>query len=576
MAPTRLDLSVLPPLEDIKPGSILKLKKAELLSVALALNLTLPADINKINVDELKKMIPEALKVSTDVRFLKFSVHRPNTTGGAAIKNSVDKSKEDDVANKEDIPPSGANLKLLEGKAKSDPPAQHRRLANDKKPKELVKEPSSPLTSSQASEEEDADFNKPSSPVNDIPPQKGEVFDFNIKVNFAGVGTPSREVWILPNQRAKIPVSKEADGRYTTFLTKLVPAALVQFSPAKGEREYRLSIMGASGGTYQLGTMDQFLTGKFHGVLELPEANSCTLSLEGAVLICDLILTAKKLEAKPTQIMPQMKPLDIARGRVKAKGKVDVEDSDDDGHDWPNNEKDMPFRMFLNTELGGKPNGYGQELKTAGEMLVRFNDFTNAVATCEASWKSYTKGIPYRVPSEYANNADEAVRQYTNRPFKKADIERTLFVGHTIASRDRDLFKSKDLPYDPVLKRWVEGDPEVAFTDKKRFSAMTRKQFLAHLADCKDTKLEGDRHRAREERRVKAGKNRGTKKRPEPEPEYDNGSESSEPLDSEEERQARHLYKKIRLREQGKASKGRDEPGPSRKKALNSDHMDTD
>ncbi|KAJ6459756.1 hypothetical protein DFH09DRAFT_1115038 [Mycena vulgaris] len=532
MAPTRLDLSVLPPLEDIKPGSILKLKKAELLSVALALNLTLPADINKINVDELKKMIPEALKVSTDVRFLKFSVHRPNTTGGAAIKN------------RGYSPVRARRSQIL---LRSTDAWQ-----TDKKPKELVKEPSSPLTSSQASEEKDADFNKPSSPVNDIPPQKGEVFDFNIKVNFAGVGTPSREVWILPNQRAKIPVSKEADGRYTTFLTKLVPAALVQFSPAKGEREYRLSIMGASGGTYQLGTMDQFLTGKFHGVLELPEANSCTLSLEGAVLICDLILTAKKLEAKPTQIMPQMKPLDIARGRVKAKGKVDVEDSDDDGHDWPNNEKDMPFRTFLNTELGGKPNGYGQELKNRCEL------------------KSYTKGIPYRVPSEYANNADEAVRQYANRPFKKADIERALFVGHTIASRDRDLFKSKD------LSRWVEGDPEVAFTDKKRFSAMTRKQFLAHLADCKDTKLEGDRHRAREERRVKAGKNRGTKKRPEPEPESDNGSESSEPLDSEEERQARHLYKKIKLREQGKASKGRDEPGPSRKKALNSDHMDTD
>lgn len=134
------------------------------------------------------------------------------------------------------------------------------------------------------------------------------------KVNFLGVETSSHEVWILRSQRDSTTVLKGLDGKYTTSLKRLVPAALVQFSPAKGicglspalsklsnfalgERQYTLSITGSTGNPYGLGTMEQFLSGHFPEVLDLVEADTCTLSPDESdpgVLICHLMLKAKK------------------------------------------------------------------------------------------------------------------------------------------------------------------------------------------------------------------------------------------------------------------------------------------
>ncbi|KAJ7802906.1 hypothetical protein B0H13DRAFT_1931645, partial [Mycena leptocephala] len=211
----------------------------DLLAIAIALKLLQPDEINKKNntVTALKKAVLGALQTTSDTRFLKFTVHRPATTGGAAVKTSADKSKEDGAAQKKDIFPSGAHLKLLTGNINTDPPPQHRHLYNSKEPdgqkEEGRKDLGHTTSDSSLTASEDEEIAKPSGPAspagNILHHTEGEVSTLSIKVSFSGVGTGPREVWILPSQRDVITVFKGVDGKYATSLKNLVPAALVQF-----------------------------------------------------------------------------------------------------------------------------------------------------------------------------------------------------------------------------------------------------------------------------------------------------------------------------------------------------------
>ncbi|KAJ7932909.1 hypothetical protein B0H13DRAFT_2307192 [Mycena leptocephala] len=537
MPPTIYNLSDLPTLDEIKQGSVNSLAKKDLLAIAIALKLLQPNEINNKNntVTALKKAVLGALQTTSDTRFLKFTVHRPATTGGAAVKTSADKSKEDGAAQKKDLVPSG----------------------------------------------EDEEIDKPSGPAppagNILHHTEGEVSTLSIKVSFSGVGTGSRDVWILPSQRDAITVFKGADGKYTTSLKNLVPAALVQFSPVKGERYYKLSIIGSSGYPYTLGTMDQFLTGQFHENLELAEANTCTLRLDASgtreVLICDLVLEAKGSD-NVAVIQPAMKPLEIAQGRAmsqvkkkKTKGKTTF-DSDEE-EDWPNALNDKPFQKFLCGILDGKIEGY-TELKTIGEMRERYLTLTRAVKFLE-NWKSTTRGIPWRVPEDYKDDSDETVRQYANRPFNKAVVESALDIKKTIASRDREVFENPDLPYDPRLKKWAEDDGEdMDDKHKRKYAAMTRRQFFEHLEDCKKTRLAEDADRANERSKAKGKRRRS----PDEDADVSDAGTSSE-LDSETEKLLQRALKKARKMKRAKDGQGLAGPSHRRKARLTSNELDT-
>ncbi|KAJ7857010.1 hypothetical protein B0H13DRAFT_2283366 [Mycena leptocephala] len=565
MPPTIYNLSDLPTLDEIKQGPVNSLGKKDLLAIAIALKLLQPNEINNKNntVTALKKAVLGALQTTSDTRFLEFTVHRPATTGGAAVKTSADKSKEDGAAQKKDLVPSGAHLKLLTGNIKTDPPPNTDTYSS--------------LTAS-----EDEEINKPSGPAppagNILHHTEGEVSTLSIKVSFSGVGTGSRDVWILPSQRDAITVFKGADGKYTTSLKNLVPAALVQFSPVKGERYYKLSIIGSSGYPYTLGTMDQFLTGQFHENLELAEANTCTLRLDASgareVLICDLVLEAKGSD-NLAEIQPAMKPLEIAQGRArsqvkkkKTKGKTTF-DSDEE-EDWPNALNDKPFQKFLCGILDGKIEGY-TELKTIGEMRERYLTLTRAVKFLDQNWKSTTRGIPWRVPEDYKDDSDETVRQYANRPFNKAVVESALDIKKTIASRDREVFENPDLPYDPRLKKWAEDDGEdMDDKHKRKYAAMTRRQFFEHLEDCKKTRLAEDENRANERSKAKGKHRRSTDE----DADVSDAGTSSE-LDSETEKLLQRALKKARKMKRAKDGQGLAGPSHRRKARLTSNELDT-
>ncbi|KAJ7148040.1 hypothetical protein C8R43DRAFT_1108102 [Mycena crocata] len=594
MAPSRHERNNLPPFAEIRGGSIAALRKGDLLSVAIELGLPLPEDINKATVPELKNAITAALatpQVASDNRFLKFIVYRTKTTGGAAIKNSVEKAREDAAAQKEDVAPTGAHLTLLEGKSTSDPAPQHRRLLQDgdgaggqaerrkfisvygREGTEIMfPEPSSPLTeaSSQVSDKLVNSNVKPSSPPKqaslDLPSQ--DEVNLPVKVHFTGIGTSSREVYILPSVRQDIVIYKAPDGTYTTSLKKLIPAVIVQFSSATDQSEYKISITGTTGSPLFLGTIGQFKSGDLHPVLELSQADTCTLEAEGSVLVCNLLLERRAAtvtnENRPTQILPKMKPLEIANARPKSKTKrkTDVDHSDND-HDWPENMTDRSFLAFLNRELRGKENGYGASLSTAGEMLVRWRDLTSAVAICNESWKSYNKGSPYCVPAEYKDRDDESVHQYANRPFTKAHLVKALKIGSSITTLDKDMFENPGLQFAPLARRWVDQDPELTVEENKRFSKMSRNDFLAYIQERKDRETGKQRENAaRESKKTKRVR------RSQPDDESD-----SSIMDSEEERRVKRKLKKAH-KARKEALEGVAGPSSHKSRRATSEHLD--
>ncbi|KAJ7087721.1 hypothetical protein C8R43DRAFT_307901 [Mycena crocata] len=576
MPPKRIKPEDIPTLESIKAGSISALTKRDLVAIALALDIIQLENINKENVPEIKASIIAALrspKFCNDERFLKFSVYRPSTTGGASLRSSADKAKEDAAAQKEDVVPTGANMTLFEQKAKADPPPQHRRLVQleggDIKENEgkTKSPPSSPLSAVTGSDNEEhtvvtlvsAAIKPASSTFNRAPPPETEISDLSIKVIFNGIGTTTREAWVTPIHRKDIVVYKTPDGKYTTFLDKVLLAGVSNLSPGK-ELKWKLSIAGTSG-PYGVGTLENYSTGNLPAVLALPEANICFLSLkpDTNLLHCEVFLEARRTEQPSLKDQPKLKPLDLARARAKATendGPDDGDDPSDDGDDWPDNLKDPDFLKFLNAQLGGKPDGYGRALTNVGQMLVRYKDLTNAVATCDEGWKSHTAGFPWRVPSRYAQDPDASVRQFTNRPFKKADLERAFQIGHTIASKDRELFTHKHLGCAPLAQEWIDGtlnDP----AKQAKFVKMTRTEYVTYLQECRDDAVaEMDRKRRLE---IKA-KRRQSK--------AEAGSDSS---GTDEEKTLRRKLKKIKLKKEAAEVEA---AGSSRKARLNSNELD--
>ncbi|KAJ7046258.1 hypothetical protein C8F04DRAFT_1248510 [Mycena alexandri] len=322
----------------------------------------------------------------------------------------------------------------------------------------------------------------PSPPPQVLPPapiNKGDISDLQIKVNFLGNGTASREAWVLPAQRKNDLVFKDADNNHTTSLKQVVPA---------------LSIIGTTGNPYTIGTIDQFLTGNFHDVLALKEADTCALNLDptSKYLVLELLLEAKKND-RETTILPHMKPLEVVNERIKRldktkgrgkRGKMSIKVDDNEEHEWPENLTDKDFMAFLCSVLDGSADGY-PGLKNLGEFRGRYLTLINGVKFLDENWKSSTRGIPWRVPQEYKDHENVEFCQYAGRPLVKKDVEHALDIGHTIAGRDRDIFEHADLQYDPLIQQWTQGDNADAIPskDRRRFSAMTRKQFFAHLED---------------------------------------------------------------------------------------------
>ncbi|KAF7333802.1 hypothetical protein MVEN_02337000 [Mycena venus] len=531
--PPRIDPNALPAVEQIKGGSVSTLNKAELFSIAKELKLPLPDDPKDIVGKVLKAKVSTALKspqFANDPRFQKFKSYRPQTTGGAAIKNSADKDKLDLAASqKQDAAPSGAHGKLLQKAVKSDPAPQFRLLGVTKPDTgtdhvDTASESSLSPVPSLSSDEKDQP-NKPLSQaaVNPLASyalvQKDEVeYGLPISVEFQGVD--SQTVWISPFHRDSIPVFKAEDGTFSTSLKKLLPLALTQISPVKGDRYTKISVALDRGGTLILGTTHDFRNGNFPDFLALAEADYCQLHREPKKLHCHFLLRPGKPLSVNPGLSSKIKPLELARSRPKAttptkrKRHVPGVDSDQE-HDWADNENDKSFLDFMNEFLGGRQGGYpqGDEI---GTRLERWSDRERVIEYCDENYKMTGKGKPYRIPAEVKNHENEAYHQYAGRPFTKKCITLALGVGNGTVTADRKLFTNPDIPCDADAERWVKGelDNKVAHDRalKAKFDKMSARQWEDHVLEAKKAKLAADAAAEKERSRAAAQRKKEKKR----------------------------------------------------------------
>ncbi|KAK6997407.1 hypothetical protein R3P38DRAFT_3623362 [Favolaschia claudopus] len=557
--PPRIDLTALPPFEGIPGGPINNLPKPQLFSIARELGMTLPAKDTDITVKDLKSNIQTALaKVPNDTRFHEFSVHRPATTGGAALKNTAHKDKQDRIAENEkpDVVPSGAHKKLLQGGVKSDPSPRYNHLNNpDARHKEdgnsgednddkssllssvmsdVEEVPKPPIKKAEPKRTENNNPNKPPSKIvpttlsfyNPLGPNEDGA-GLLIAVEFQGI--QGSKVWV---DTAGLQLVKGGDGGIYVSLRALIPKALAQLSPSKDpayplRKLYLLSDLSST----SLGTIEDHTSrdGKIPAFLELPQADYYHLERQFTHFICRIIWkdgdVAPAIHSKPVQplilpgsaapstlIRPQDKPWEMAKERPKTsqkrvKGKkrfIPGQADDSDSEDWPDNQTDTGFLSYLNKVAGGRPNGYKKSLDTMGERLEHWNDIKRAVKLCD---EKFTPGNPYRIGADVKDDSVEAYRQYARRPFTKKNLYTALGVGTSTISSDKSFIEHKALPYDPLAVRWVQGDPTLDATTKAQFDLMSSKEWSNHLEEAKQDKLEAD-----EEAAQKASKGKGKEK----------------------------------------------------------------
>ncbi|KAK7015384.1 hypothetical protein R3P38DRAFT_2637364 [Favolaschia claudopus] len=584
--PPRIDLTALPPFEGIPGGPINNLPKPQLFSIARELGMTLPAKDTDITVKDLKSNIQTALvKVPNDTRFHKFTVHRPATTGGAALKNSAHKDKQDRIAENEkpDVVPSGAHKKLLQGGVKSDPSPRYNHLNNpdvrhkeDGNSAEDNDVPKPPIKKAEPKRTENNNPNKPPSKI--VPTTLSFYNPLGLNHNEDGAGLPiavefqgiqGSKVWV---DTAGLQLVKGGDGGIYVSLRALISKALAQLSPSR-DPAYplrKLYLLSDSSST-SLGTIEDHTSadGKIPAFLNLPQADYYRLERQYTHFICYIIW---KDGDPSTSIRPQDKPYDMAKERPKttrknAKGNkrfIPGQADDSDSEDWPDNKTDKGFLSYLNKAIDGRPNGYKKSLDTMGERLERWNDKERAIKLCD---EKYTPGNPYRIGAEVKDDPNEAYHQYARRPFTKKDIYTSLGIGTTTISNDKSLIEHKALPYDPLAMRWVQGDLTLdEATIKAKFDSMSSKEWCNHLEEAKQDKLEAD-----EEAAQRASKGKGKEKagRKRSHRAVASGS-SSDNVDTEKE--AERLRERLRQIESA-AGKTRKR---SRKAAVDSDNLDSD
>ncbi|KAJ7783376.1 hypothetical protein B0H14DRAFT_3585124 [Mycena olivaceomarginata] len=137
-----------PTLDEISRGPINTSRTLiELLVIAGALGIATDKQRKADLISAIKSKFENDPALGQQDMFIKFNNYRPSEIQGKKndknAQNSADKAAQDTLAAKQDLPATGANLKLLAGGAKSDPPLQHQRL-------------SSPVPKKDAEEEEDA------------------------------------------------------------------------------------------------------------------------------------------------------------------------------------------------------------------------------------------------------------------------------------------------------------------------------------------------------------------------------------------------------------------------------------
>ncbi|KAK6966552.1 hypothetical protein R3P38DRAFT_2754619 [Favolaschia claudopus] len=529
----RVDMNNIPAFDKLPAGPVASLKKPELCSLAKELGIDLPLDSGSITVNTLKGQITAAIgKNPNDTRFHKFVVHRAQTTGGAALKNSADKDKEDMEA--KSVHATGAHRKLLEKRVKSDPAPQLKRLNKTalkldvKKNGDKDKAPNSPGTLSPLSPSENESVPSDPGELEEVLPpppkplpspgpslvdsyyyrmlkQHDAEAQLPVAVEFCGEKV-TQLVWIPPAVRAAIPLFRDVDGGVVASLKQLIPAALTQLSPNKENPHRRLTLIQGQV-AMSLGSAEQFMKGNFPDTLEVPAADMCPLQCLPDRLILSLLWKKGEHPKKAPEtesdsasdsephFAGSFKPLEAARERSerkkskKSQKQKKIDDDDDDDSDRDREiDSNTVFLACVRDTIGvkiekKKPGG----LSTIGPRLARWNQRQQCIEYCDENFSTgRAKGKPYRMPEELKDHEKAEYREFANRAFSKKTITNALGIVNGTLTADGKLFESPDLEFDTKAKMWVDGDVSLDDKIKAKFDKMSATQWKEHLTKARE------------------------------------------------------------------------------------------
>ncbi|KAJ7792765.1 hypothetical protein B0H14DRAFT_3498846 [Mycena olivaceomarginata] len=325
-----------PTLDEISRGPINTSRTLiELVVIAGALGIATDKQRKADLISAIKSKFENDPALGQQDMFIKFNNYRLSEIQGKKndknAQNSADKAAQDTLAAKQDLPATGANLKLLAGGVKSDPPPQHQRL-------------SSPAPKKDAEEEEAVEF---SSEYSSVPPTDEEgkgrfqtpppkpqkqILKTPLPIVITINGPNKREFVIEPSDRVPVTIEKEGvNGTspiYSISLKAALSEAFQSDSPMKANSKakiYRGGLVDPSVPSVKLGSIEEILKDEKTGNLTMATLDKYTLKPfdDGVkkMLLCDVFLVSAddsdtKPAAAPSSAPPPTAPIGNAKPLV--------------------------------------------------------------------------------------------------------------------------------------------------------------------------------------------------------------------------------------------------------------------
>ncbi|KAJ7777200.1 hypothetical protein B0H16DRAFT_1712237 [Mycena metata] len=295
-------------------------KKADLQALARALSLPIKVDGRTLVKEDLRANIETRLfgsgednTLEQDPRFAQLYESRKTrekkAVKGKKRKTSAQKTAEDVADQAKPTPKlTPANLKLLEGKVTTDPPAGFAPLGlhSDPQVKKIKRKISGSSLTTTATEKSDEDITPPKpdnaagSANTNGDQESGEDGDEDVEDNKPKTSTtPTTEIFVH-GLRINNVVTPGGRPQYEADLRAVVPAALNHLSPIKNDRAARIARPGltADAGTMPIGHVGELLDAQnVPDKLQYQRVYKMALKEQGEDLVCDLFYEPQSMSA---------------------------------------------------------------------------------------------------------------------------------------------------------------------------------------------------------------------------------------------------------------------------------------
>ncbi|KAJ7114807.1 hypothetical protein C8R44DRAFT_984203 [Mycena epipterygia] len=484
-----------------------KLRK-ELQAIATAMGLDADPMV-PVLIKSIEQYMPSNPQIADDPRrFLPLFAHRtePNATG----KNSGDKAAEE--ASEASVPlqeVTGANKTLLARNVKTDPPGQFSPLVLSgedamKSNVDDVKSCSESTTSDEGSRDdsltpEPEEKLKKAQSKKDVPVNVPglEIVQVNFFDELDHSAAP-RQVWVLSKEVPIMALAGE-DGstQYTTSLSKLLPVALQNDSPIKGNRGgriYRPNIRGDPA-HHHIGKIDAILAGDCRA-LKIGEVDTYTLRTSpGGSMYCDVFWDRSSQAV--AGVTGTNEAMVLANGVDGVNPALAFPRPTEHRLKFNGAGSDVPLAIVTDRALpnptgplaaDGVHDAFIHFLRTLITSKIADMPDLKEVLEIFTPWSRPIGG--YIVPTAYDD--------YRGTNFTKDELLAAMNIKSSSASKDAALFVPDALKHAPKAKEWYKSGGK---TNDDLFAKMTTAKFKKYLEKRRRRNSSTDNNRIRVRRR---------------------------------------------------------------------------